>query len=69
MRTEHALRMLIWPVGELSLHLSYDARLIGAADAVALMDRYVEILSTVATGRTDEVADLVTDPWGGTDDR
>jgi amino acid adenylation domain-containing protein len=60
MRTEHALRMLIWPVDELSFHLSYDARLTCARDAGALMDAYVAILLAMpAAGR---VGDLLRDP-------
>jgi amino acid adenylation domain-containing protein len=63
MRTEHALRMLVWPVDELSLHLSFDARLLSTVDASTLLRRYVHILAAIAQSPDAPVADLLTDPW------
>jgi aryl carrier-like protein len=63
MRTEHALRMLIWPVGELSLHLSFDARILSAADAAVLLDRYVAILAAIAERPDQPLSTVTIDPW------
>jgi amino acid adenylation domain-containing protein len=63
MRTEHALRMLVWPVDELSLHLSFDARLLSAVDAEVLLRRYVNILAAFSQRPDDPVVRLLTDPW------
>jgi amino acid adenylation domain-containing protein len=69
MRTEHALRMLIWPVGELSLHLSYDARILGEPEAALLMDSYVGILEAMTTAA--DLSRLIRDPFaaGGNHER
>jgi amino acid adenylation domain-containing protein len=64
MRTEHALRMLIWPVDELSFHLSYDARLTCERDASALIDAYVTTL--LAMSQAGVVGELLRDPLSST---
>jgi len=61
MRTEHALRMLIWPVGELSFHLSFDARITCPRDAERLIHEYRRILLALAAGE-ERVERLVRDP-------
>jgi hypothetical protein len=61
MRTEHALRMLIWPVGELSFHLSFDARITCPRDAERLIHEYRRILLATAAGE-ERVERLVRDP-------
>jgi amino acid adenylation domain-containing protein len=63
MRTEHALRMLVWPVDELSLHLSFDARLLSTVDAETLLRRYTSILAAMARTPDEPIAHLLTDPW------
>ncbi|MGH3757787.1 non-ribosomal peptide synthetase [Actinophytocola sp.] len=65
MRTEHALRMLVWPVGELSLHLSFDARILSESDGRALLDGYTHRLIAMAANPQARLADLITDPLRG----